>query len=786
MRSAPFTSIEDDSDLMYRQYIDAGLRVIPLNKIIKTNSELVCGCANQECKAVGKHPVAIGWGNTPFWDDEQIEFMRTFKGELYPAFGALIDNGVLVVDIDERNGGAESLERLESKLGLKLSAIAGFSVQSGSGGKSAHYYFRQSGEAKRLRQSLNDYPGIDFKSSGFVVGCGSPHASGNDYEKLKGWPEDIAEPPLKLIEMLAQSERLNVVVDGVTRDIDVSDLAAVVSFIDPSKLKYEEWIYSGMAIHYETGGSDGGLKIWDDMSQKDYERYKEGECDKRWHGFGKTADPIKYGTLSAIASRFGFVEPVTFDASAFEAVEKGKETETAEKLGIVLAAEGVKPWDMPGFAGQLYKWIDGQCRYPRASIAAGATLYALSCIGGMRHEDDRDGMPLNMMVFNVAGTGTGKDAINQAVTDLFSRIGIVSAMHGKIKSEQEIYRNLLRNQGAFYNIDEMGIFLEKLSQAAKGGGASYLTAVIGAIMEIYTKANGILAVTGDLKEEIKEALLAGLAKINASIDKGRTTEEKAAPAIEMLKQELKDADEGIVNPFLALLGTTTPETFDNSMTEENAKNGFIARALILREQENNPRWKPGFKPASMDMMTLSRLNILYWGGNTHGCSERVCFIGDKKKKITTNSEADHALNEVYEYFWLQGESHKNRTGLEGITRRGWEMCSKISLILAMADGGVRTLDHVAYGFSLAKSDVALKIEYAYSANEEAQDSVAVRLLSRLSFDEALTRGQANRILRSNTKGTQELIDALVRTGHLRKYADKDASGKDVEMIMRLK
>lgn len=68
-------------------------------------------------------------------------------------------------------------------------------------------------------------------------------------------------------------------------------------------------------------------------------------------------------------------------------------------------------------------------------------------------------------------------------------------------------------------------------------------------MEIYTKANGILAVTGDLKEEIKEALLAGLAKINASIDKGRTTEEKAAPAIEMLKQELKDADEGIVNPF---------------------------------------------------------------------------------------------------------------------------------------------------------------------------------------------------------------------------------------------
>lgn len=786
MRHHEFTTMEDEEELMYRQYMLAGIRVIPLHKMVKTNDSIVCACDNPECDQPGKHPVANGWQKVPFWDDEQIEFMRSFKGELYPAFGALIDNGLLVVDIDERNGGAESLDRIEAKLGLKLKEVSGFSVQSGSGGKSAHYYFRQAGEPKRLRQSLNDYPGIDFKSSGFVVGCGSPHASGNEYEKLKGWPEDIGEPPAELIEMLGQSERLNVVVDGVTRDIELDELREVVSYIDPSKLSYEEWIYSGMAIHFETSGSDEGLSIWDAMSQKDADRYNDGECDRRWHGFGKSPDPVKYGTLVAMARRFGYVEPVTFDAAEFEAVEEGKETETAEALGVVKLSEGLRPWDMPGFAGQLYKWIDGQCRYPRASIAAGATLYALSCIGGMRHEDERDRMALNMMIFNVAGTGTGKDAINQAVTDLFSRIGIVSAMHGKIKSEQEIYRNLLRNQGAFYNIDEMGIFLDKLSQAAKGGGATYLTAVIGALMEIYTKANGILAVTGDLKEEIKESLLAGLAKINASIDKGRITEEKAAPQIEALKKELQDADEGIKEPFLALMGTTTPETFDGSMTEENAKNGFIARALILREQENNPRWKPGFKPAEMGMMMLSRLNILYWGGNTHGSIERVGFMGDKKKKITTNAEADHALNEVYEYFWLQGESHKNKTGLEGITRRGWEMCSKISLILAMADGGVRTLDHVAYGFALAKADVALKIEYAYSANEEAQDAAAVRLLSRLSFDEAMTRGQVNRILRSNTKGTQALVDALVKTGHIRKYTEKDATGKNVEMLARLK
>ncbi len=41
------------------------------------------------------------------------------------------------------------------------------------------------------------------------------------------------------------------------------------------------------------------------------------------------------------------------------------------------------------------------------------------------------------------------------------------------------------------------------------------------------------------------------------------------------------------------------------------------------------------------------------------------------------------LDEAYEYFWQLGELHKDKTGLVGITRRGWEMASKISLVLAI-------------------------------------------------------------------------------------------------------
>jgi len=777
--------IEDDDELMYRQYMAAGIRVIPLHKIAKSNDALVCGCGNPECVTTGKHPVADGWQNAPMWDDEQVETMRSIWGQLHPGFGALIRDGLLIVDVDERNGGAESQDKLEKKLGISFKSCAGFAVQTGSGGRSAHYYFRQKGEPKKLRQALSEYPGIDFKSTGFVVGCGSPHASGNSYEKMKGWPEDVGEPPADLMEMLEQKSRLNVVVNGVSRDLPFTDLEKIVMCVRNDGADYEHWVRVGMGLHDATNGSDDGYQVWCNWSNLS-DKHDERSMPNKWRSFSAGGDDnVTVGTLIKWAKENGYIEPVTFDSDVFKDVEQEKAGEVANSLAVVALAEGVKPWDIPGYAGKVYQWIDGQCRYPRQSITAGATLYALSCIGGMRHTDERDDMTLNMMVFNVAGTGTGKENVNQAVTELFSRIGIVSAMHGKIKSEQEIYRNLMRNQCAFYNIDEIGIMLNKISQAAKGSGASYLVAIIGALMEIYSKANGILAVTGDLKDEIKEKVLIRIAQINKRQDSGNGDAKALESELDLLKKELKDADEGIVSPYLALMGTTTPETFDSTMTEENAKNGFIARALIMREQENNPRWKPGFKKIPLEPMMFSRLSTLYWAGHTAGASERVERIGDKKK-IITDSEADHALNECYEYFWLQGESHKSRTGLEGITRRGWEMVSKISLILAMADGGVRTLDHVVYGFALAKSDVALKIEYAYSANEEAQDAITVRLLSRLSFDEPLTRGQVNRVLKSNTAATQELIDSLKSKGYIKVEDSKNENGRPTEYIVRLK
>lgn len=763
--------IEEDWEKPYRQCMEAGIRVMPLYPIVDGK----CGCGDPDCVTTGKHPINSGWQNTPVWDDEQVASMRIYLGQLYPAYGVIVRDGLLIVDVDERNGGVESFERLQKDLGVSLRGK--FSVQSGSGGGSSHDYFRSTKDIGKLKQSLKDYPGIDFKSSGYVVGWGSPHKSGLYYERMIGFPEDIGEPPAELLELLKRPERV-ASGSGEFADVTSSDIKEMLTYIENNEgTDYEVYLAVGMAVHYALGGSLDGLSLWHEWAEKS-SKYIATDLDRRWHSFGKkVADPVTMGTIYKWAEDGGYKPTVTFNTDEFA------ESAATVKHAIEVRAKNIKPWDMPGASGKLYQWLDGQCRYPRPTIAAGAVLYALSCIAGMRHIDERDGMTLNMIIFSVAGTGTGKEAIGQAVTSLLDRVGIVSAMHGKIKSEQEMYRNLLDHRASFYSIDELGYMLKKISSDK---AADYMVAVIGAIMEIYSAAEGILPVTGDLKKEVQEKLSRQIAQVTKRIDdgKGNDIDEKN---IQSLTKALEDSDKGIKNPYMSIFGTTTPTTFDSVITPDSAQNGFIARALILREHEDNPRWRPNFKKAQMDIGLELALKSLYYGGSSASDTGRVECVG-APVNIRTNQEAADLLDEAYEYFWELGEYHKDKTGLTGITRRGWEMTSKISLVLAAADGAERTAAHVLYGFAMAKNDNDLKIEYAYSSDAKADNSVIPKLLSRLDAATGTTLGQVNRILRgvSVEGGTEALLSSLEAKNMIRmEEVRPERGGRATKMIYRV-
>ena len=84
---------------------------------------------------------------------------------------------------------------------------------------------------------------------------------------------------------------------------DHRDLAEAIEYIEPTTLSYEEWLGIGMALH-ESGLP---LEVWDGWSRRDAGRYHEGECERKWRGFGQGGDSrIGSGTVAKMARERGW------------------------------------------------------------------------------------------------------------------------------------------------------------------------------------------------------------------------------------------------------------------------------------------------------------------------------------------------------------------------------------------------------------------------------------------------------------------------------------------------
>lgn len=80
------------------------------------------------------------------------------------------------------------------------------------------------------------------------------------------------------------------------------DLEECLAALDPAALSYEEWLQAGMALHAE----GLGCEAWDEWSRRDAARYKEGECARKWKGFGRSPSEVKGGTLVQMARGAGW------------------------------------------------------------------------------------------------------------------------------------------------------------------------------------------------------------------------------------------------------------------------------------------------------------------------------------------------------------------------------------------------------------------------------------------------------------------------------------------------
>ena len=390
--------------------------------------------------------------------------------------------------------------------------------------------------------------------------------------------------------------------------------------------------------------------------------------------------------------------------------------------------ESINTFSAPGLVGDCIKYINSTGRRPRPTLAIGAALAAMGVIGGISHDDEDFGATSNLFCFNVAGSGSGKEAVLQSISKIITEAGFKGCVFGKIKSEQEIYRSLIHSQVACYNIDEIGEVLGKITNSTE----TYMTGVIGALMDIYSSASSVMNLGFDEQQDIKEKVTKTVSVLQKKID-DQEDKEINQKIIDSLKPFLEDIQTGFLRaPFLTVSGCTTPLKFTKLATPDYVLNGFIGRSLIFRENDDAPRKDYFFKKKAFPLDLSHELKKIKNCGNQSALElGRTQNYGDKIK-VTTTEDAKKWLMALDYNTDTDAKEHVSTTGLQALINRKQELILKVSFILAIGDGKVRTLDHVKWAQKLVDRDIQTKINLVVDGTEPDEGQNGVERVADLS------------------------------------------------------
>jgi Bifunctional DNA primase/polymerase, N-terminal/Primase C terminal 2 (PriCT-2) len=254
------------------------------------------------------------WGMS----DDPMEIERDFRR--WPGAGVGIPTGevnrifVLEADTVEGHGvnGLAGLEALEVRHGLLPATLM---AESPSG--SIHRYFNWPG--KEIKNSVGKLArGVDVKGDGGMVVAPPTRTQTGVYRWLNNRP--IADAPLWVIEralrpldrpsgLLRAFDRRRWSTPKTNRkpatDAHLNDLMEAIPNDDATD--WEEWCRIGMAFYAATNGSNFGLWLFDEWSQKNEDKYDDVNTLEKWEAF-KTSPPevIGVGTLFYEANRAQF------------------------------------------------------------------------------------------------------------------------------------------------------------------------------------------------------------------------------------------------------------------------------------------------------------------------------------------------------------------------------------------------------------------------------------------------------------------------------------------------
>lgn len=177
-------------------YVQLGWKVFPVHSVTQGR---ICSC-NKICSSPGKHPMTSKGFKEASSSLEQVKewWKKWPKANIGIATGT--DSGMLVVDVDMKSGGLDSLRTWEKTYG-SLDAL-----RSNTGGGGQHLFFNYP-QGFLIKNRVSLVPGIDIRSDGgYVVVPPSVHASGQGYTWKNN--QHLPEVPSWLLSYLQEPSKV--------------------------------------------------------------------------------------------------------------------------------------------------------------------------------------------------------------------------------------------------------------------------------------------------------------------------------------------------------------------------------------------------------------------------------------------------------------------------------------------------------------------------------------------------------------------------------------------------
>jgi hypothetical protein len=227
------------------------LKIVPVQSV----ENGACSCGNPNCPNPGKHP------RTPngFLDatDNLSQIIAWWKQWPTASIGMPCRmNRRLVVDVDPRHGGIESFAKLEAACGPVVSP---WTYESGSGGQ--HWHFLDPGGILQSKLS-KQFPGIDFKSEGYVILPPSSHASGGRYRVTADSELSQPVPPMpeRLRALLTKASTVNGASNGASTAAKTEAIPSESAAKKAGRLLAPYWPQNGSGVRDDfVGALTGGL-----------------------------------------------------------------------------------------------------------------------------------------------------------------------------------------------------------------------------------------------------------------------------------------------------------------------------------------------------------------------------------------------------------------------------------------------------------------------------------------------------------------------------------------------